>query len=136
MRKRIMAVALSVAMVAGGAAPAFAQTSALGDILGAIGSLVGSSTVTSGSIVTANIPATSTSPAVTIQAGSSPSTQQGGLNGLLGGVLGGTYQSASSLAGPNGLSASSSTNGGYGLASSVQSLSAGLAGLLSGLLKG
>lgn len=130
--KWILSAGLSTLLTLGtGALPALAADGGLGDILGAVNNLVGSTNVSTGSMVTATIP----SAGVNIQAGSSYGVKQDGLTGLVGGLLGGTYNTTASLSGPNGLSASASTTGGYGLASSVQSLTGGLAGLLGGLLK-
>ncbi|AMA74153.1 MULTISPECIES: hypothetical protein [Aneurinibacillus] len=132
MNKWIKTVGLSAmlvagSLIAGNAIPASAA--GLGDILGSVNSLVGSTNVSSGSLVNAS------GPNFNIQAGSTYTVNQDGVTGLLGGVLGGTYNTSANLSGPNGLSASASTNGGYGLASSVQSLVNGLGGLLGGLLK-
>lgn len=121
------AMLLAGSFVAGNAAPASAA--GLGDVLGAVNSLVGKTNVSSGSVVSA------TGPNFEIQAGSTYTNDQNGVTGLVGGVLGGTYNTNASLSGPNGLSASASTSGSYGLASSVQSLTNGLGGLLGGLLK-
>ncbi|MCL6576679.1 MAG: hypothetical protein K6T64_11120 [Kyrpidia sp.] len=130
--KWMLSAALSTLLTVGGAtAPAFAADGGLGDVLGAVNNLVGSTNISSGSLVTATIP----SQGVSIQAGSTYGAKQDGLTGLLGGILGGTYNTTAALSGPNGLSASASTSGGYGLASTVQSLTNGLGGLLGGLLK-
>lgn len=125
MKKWIASAGIAAMLVAGGT-PAFAATD---NILGAVGNLVGNTSIANGSIVNA------TGPDFSIQAGSSYTLNQNGLSGLLGGVLGGSYNTTASLSGPNGLSASASTTGSYGLASSVQSLVGGLGGLLGGLLK-
>ncbi|MDI3257449.1 MAG: hypothetical protein QJR01_06950 [Kyrpidia sp.] len=130
--KWILSAALSALLtVGGGTLPALAADGGLGDVLGAVNNLVGSTNVSTGSMVTAAIP----SAGVNIQAGSAYGVKQDGLTGLVGGLLGGTYNTTANLSGPNGLSASASTGGGYGLASTVQSLAGGVAGLLGGLLK-
>lgn len=123
MKKSAVALILGVSMVAGGVAPAFAQTSALGSILGAIGSLVGSTTVSGKSAAQVNVGG------AVVTATGANSTIQGGLTGLLsGGVLGGTSGTSAAVS-YDGYSASTSGSNSWGLASSVQSLGSLLAGL-------
>lgn len=124
MRKWLLSLGLSTVLTAGGVVPALAAdntvpqnpSGGLGNLLGAIGSLVGSSNVDVQSAVCVQVgDAVVTAKAVN-------SVQQSGLTGLLsGGVLGGTAGTSAS-ASYAGYSASTSAGGSWGLASSAQSI--------------
>ncbi|MDI3256904.1 MAG: hypothetical protein QJR01_04135 [Kyrpidia sp.] len=133
MRKWLVSLGLSTVLSMGSIVPALAAddgsssspTGGLGNLLGAIGTLVGSSTVDVKSGVSLQV-----GDAV-VTAAATNSLQQGGLTGLLsGGVLGGTSGTSAS-ASYAGYSASTSASGSWGLASSIQSIG----NLLSGLGK-
>ncbi|MBE3550153.1 MAG: hypothetical protein BLITH_0103 [Brockia lithotrophica] len=126
-RVGVVTAVLALVLFAGGGL-AFAQGNALGDLLTAVGQLVGDHDLGAVSYVEA------TTPNAVLTAQATYGNKQTGLNGLVGGLLGGSYSTAAEIKGPNNLSAGAYTNGDYGLASTVRGLSAGLAGLLSGVL--
>ncbi|CAB3393355.1 hypothetical protein [Kyrpidia spormannii] len=135
MRKWMLSLGLSAALSLGSVVPALAAdstpapapASGLGNLLGAVGSLLGSSNVDAQSAVCVQVgDAVVTAKAVN-------SVNQPGLTGLVsGGILGGTAGTAAS-ASYAGYSASTSASGSWGLASSTQALGNLLSGLGSAL---
>lgn len=129
MTKRWITLGLTAGLLLGTASPVLSSSGGVGNLLGAVGQLVGNTSVNteSGASLTAGH--------AVVTAKAANSTKQTGLTGLVGGaLLGGTSNTSASVA-YAGYSASTSANSSWGVASISQlvgNLLQGLAHALSG----